>query len=53
MESTVMSGIVGYNFSPLTRQRPTDLCQFKANLVYIKFQDNQGYIERPVSKNKK
>ena len=34
------------------RQRQVDdLCESKTNLVYIEFQDNQGYIERsPVSK---
>ena len=29
-----------------------DLCEFKASLVYIEFQNSQGYIERPHFKNK-
>ena len=35
----------------LGRQRQVDLCEFKANLVYIRFQDRQGYTEKPYLKN--
>lgn len=35
----------------LRRQRQVDLCEFKANLVYIRFQDRQGYTEKPYLKN--
>ena len=30
----------------LKRQRQADLCEFKASLGYIEFQDSPGYIQR-------
>lgn len=29
-----------------------DLCEFQMSLVYMEFQNSQGYIERPHFKNK-
>jgi hypothetical protein len=41
---------------PLTpapvRLRQVNLCEFETSLVYIEFQDSQGYTEKPFSKNK-
>ena len=30
----------------LGRQKQVDLCEFKARLVYMEFQDSQGYTEK-------
>lgn len=37
----------GHTFNPNTRwQRQMDLCEFRASLVYMVFQNSQGYAER-------
>lgn len=36
-----------HTFNPNTsRQRQVDLCEFRASLLYMVFQNSQGYVER-------
>jgi hypothetical protein len=49
-------GVVAQAFNPpgSSRQRQGDFCEFEASLVYkSRFQDSQGYTEKPCLKKKK
>lgn len=36
----------GHNLNPSTRrQKQANLCEFRASLVYMKFQNSRGYAE--------
>lgn len=40
-------------WAALGKQEQEDLCEFEASLIYMEFQDSQGYVESPCLKNKK